>query len=61
MHWSLEKILRGARSMTATDIHLSQGVAPILRINGDLKPAQGPPLDKEDLQAIHDDLLEEKQ
>ena len=61
MHWSLEKILRGARSMAATDIHLSQGVAPILRINGDLKPAQGPPLDRDDLRAIHDDLLEERQ
>ena len=61
MHWSLEKILRGARSMAATDVHLSQGVAPILRINGELKPAQGPALEKEDLQAIHDSLLEAKQ
>ena len=39
MNWPLDKILRGARSMHATDIHLSQGVAPILRINGELKPA----------------------
>ena len=61
MNWSLDKILRGARSMQATDIHLSRGVAPILRINGDLKPAQGAPLEPEDLVAIHDELLDDAQ
>ncbi len=61
MNWSLDKILRGARAMHATDIHLSRGVAPILRINGELKPAQGAPLEAEDLVAIHDELLDDAQ
>lgn len=57
MQWSMDRILHGARTFFATDVHLSCGVAPILRINGDLQPVQGPPLDAADLQAVFDSLL----
>ncbi len=61
MHWSMERILQGARTFSATDVHLSRGVAPIFRVNGELQPVQGPPLHAEDLQAIHDSLLTDAQ
>jgi len=57
MHWSPERILQAARSFSATDVHLSRGVPPILRINGDLRPLQGPPLDADELQGIYDAIL----
>jgi hypothetical protein len=34
MTWSFDKILRTARKMFASDVHLIHNVAPALRING---------------------------
>ena len=37
--WTLDRILRAARQHNATDIHLVRGVAPALRIGGDIQVA----------------------
>ncbi|HEY2760575.1 MAG TPA: PilT/PilU family type 4a pilus ATPase, partial [Pirellulales bacterium] len=59
--WTLERILKGARSHHASDVHLVRGVAPALRINGEIRPIEGPPLEADDLQALYDSVLNEKQ
>ena len=53
--WQLDAIFRNARRFGASDIHLVRGVAPIYRINGEIRPVEGAPLSKENL----DDLLHE--
>lgn len=57
MSWTLEKILKGARKHHASDVHLVRGVAPILRINGEIRPIEGEPLDEAMLQAIMEGAL----
>jgi twitching motility protein PilT len=57
MSWTLEKILKGARRLNASDVHLIRGVAPVLRITGEIRPLEGEPLEQDVLQAIVDELL----
>ena len=57
MGWTLGKILEGARSRGASDIHLIRGVAPVLRINGDIHVSQGRPLDEAALGELIDKML----
>jgi twitching motility protein PilT len=59
--WTLERILKGARAHHASDVHLVRGIAPALRINGEIRPIEGPPMDAEDLQTLYDTLLNDKQ
>ena len=47
MGWTFEKIFRGARDYRASDIHLVRGVAPLLRLNGEIQPIKGEPLDEQ--------------
>jgi twitching motility protein PilT len=61
MTWSLDKILRAARQHLASDIHLVRGVAPALRIGGDIQVSGGPPLDQETLEGYVRELLTERQ
>jgi twitching motility protein PilT len=61
MTWSLEKIVRAARQHNASDVHLIRGVAPALRIGGDIQVSGGVPLDQPTLEAFLDDLLTERQ
>ena len=61
MAWTLEKILEGARTRGASDIHLIRGLAPVLRINGDIFVSQGRPLDEAALGDLIDRLLLPKQ
>lgn len=61
MSWTLEKILKGARSFKASDIHLVRGLSPSLRIHGEIRPLEGPPLFKEDLINLYNSVLKEKQ
>lgn len=58
--WTLERILKGARTHHASDVHLVRGIAPALRVNGEIRPIEGPALDAEDLQALFDSLLNDK-
>jgi twitching motility protein PilT len=61
MGWTLGKILEGARDRGASDIHLIRGVAPVLRVNGEIHVSQGKPLDEVALDEIIDKLLLPKQ
>jgi len=60
MTWDLDRILKGARHYQASDIHLVHGVAPVLRINGEIRPIEGPPLDDRLLRALLDEMLTDK-
>ena len=61
MSWDLENILKGARQHHASDVHLVRGVAPALRINGEIRPMTGPPLTQSDLQSLFDETLDDAQ
>ncbi len=61
MSWTLDKILKGARGLKASDIHLVHGVAPVLRINGEMRPIAGDELDEESLRRVTAELLNDRQ
>ncbi len=61
MEWSMEKILRGARKIGASDVHLTHGMAPVIRINGDIQFIQGPPLDEVSLRRLLAEFLTPQQ
>jgi twitching motility protein PilT len=61
MIWNLDTILRRARELSASDVHLVRGVAPAFRIGGDIQLLRGAPLEESDLRAILDELLNERQ
>src|SRR5262245_23384809 len=61
MTWTLDRILRSARKLQASDIHLVRGVAPALRITGDIRLLEGEPLEEELLRGLVETLLTEKQ
>jgi twitching motility protein PilT len=61
MTWTLEKILKGAVAHYASDVHLIQGLAPVFRINGEIRPIEGEPLDEQTLRSMVNETLTEKQ
>jgi twitching motility protein PilT len=61
MAWTLDKIFKGARHHAASDVHLVRGVAPVLRINGEIRPIEGEPLDEEALRRLLDEIISDKQ
>jgi twitching motility protein PilT len=61
MNWSLDTILRRARELGASDVHLVRGVAPAFRIGGDIQLVRGEPLHEHDLRALLDELLNDRQ
>ncbi|MBI3409522.1 MAG: PilT/PilU family type 4a pilus ATPase [Planctomycetes bacterium] len=61
MAWNLDKILKEGRRQLASDIHLVCGVAPALRVNGDISILKGEPLQEETLRLMVNELLTEKQ
>jgi twitching motility protein PilT len=60
-HWNMERILKGARKLKASDIHLLQGLAPVFRVNGEIRASEGEPLTAEALQGLLDEMINEKQ
>lgn len=60
MAWTLEKILKAARRFEASDVHLIKGIAPVLRIGGEIRPIEGEPLDEENLTSMVYGLLSDK-
>ena len=56
----LEKILKIATHLHASDIHLVHGVAPVLRVNGEIHTVKGPPLSRENLWTILREVATEK-
>jgi twitching motility protein PilT len=61
MTWTLETILNHAREHAASDVHLVRGVAPAVRIGGDIHLLRGAPLDRTQLETMLDELLNDKQ
>jgi len=57
----MEKILRGARKFGASDIHLVFGVAPVFRVNGEIRVGDGEALDQQTLQSLVNEMTNEKQ
>ena len=45
----------------ASDCHLSAGEPPMIRINGDLKKLDNPPLTKEEVHALVFDIMNDTQ
>jgi twitching motility protein PilT len=52
MTWNLERILKGAAKLNASDVHLVRGVSPVFRVHGEICPIEGEPLDEPTLRAI---------
>jgi twitching motility protein PilT len=61
MAWTLEKILKGARTHSASDVHLVRGIAPAFRVNGEIRPIEGAPLTTEELKRLYDAVLNARQ
>lgn len=61
MSLTLKKILSGARKLGASDVHLVCGIAPAIRLGGDVRIIEGEALTDETLKQIFDDLLNEAQ
>jgi twitching motility protein PilT len=57
----MERILRGARRLNASDIHLIQGIAPVFRVNGDIRVSDGAPLTAELLQTLLNEMINDRQ
>lgn len=61
MSLTIKKILAGARKHGASDVHLVCGIAPALRIGGDVRIVEGAPLDQSTLRQVYDELLSQPQ
>src|SRR6516164_5853156 len=60
MSRTLDKILRGARKLGASDVHLIRGIAPALRINGEIRLGEGEALEESTLRDMIGGLMNEK-
>jgi twitching motility protein PilT len=58
--WTLNNILKLAQQYQASDIHLVHGVAPILRVHGEIRPIKGEPLTRDHLWAMLREVATEK-
>jgi twitching motility protein PilT len=61
MSWTLDKILKGARKLSASDIHLVRGIAPALRVAGEIRLLDGEPLEEPVLRGMVANLLSDSQ
>lgn len=61
MNRSLDHILRRARELGASDVHLVRGVAPAFRIGGEIMLCKTGPLEESDIRALLDDTLSDRQ
>lgn len=61
MNMTIKEILEYAVSRNASDIHLSCGIAPSIRVDNDLEPIEGfsKPLNDADIREILNDILPE--
>ncbi len=58
---TFEQVLRFAVKQNASDIHFSSGMPPIIRIVGELKRVELPPVEKDELQSFIYPFLREEQ
>jgi twitching motility protein PilT len=61
MSVSIDELLRYAAKYGASDLHLTTGNPPIIRVNGRLKKIPGPALAQEDAQALVFSILSDEQ
>jgi twitching motility protein PilT len=61
MFWTLESILKAARKMGASDVHLIRGISPAFRVNGEIRLGEGEALDEPWLRALVDEVTNDKQ
>ncbi|MFH1169530.1 MAG: PilT/PilU family type 4a pilus ATPase [Chloroflexota bacterium] len=54
-------MLKMAKDKGASDLHLVAGSPPLLRVKGDLEPADAPPLTAEDMEAAFNRITSEKE
>lgn len=57
----IDKLFRLMVEKNSSDMHLSAGAPPYLRIHGDMVPVDHPPLNNESIQALVFEILNEKQ
>ena len=61
MSFSIERMLTYALDSGASDLHLSTGSIPMVRIHGDMKKLQLPEMDNDSMIQIAKDILNENQ
>ena len=61
MSWTMDRIFKGARRFNASDIHLVQGLAPVFRVNGEIRISEGEPLDEAGLKQLVNEILTDRQ
>jgi twitching motility protein PilT len=59
--FDLTSLLAFAREQGASDVHLSAGVAPLLRIRGEMTPLEMPALDADEARRVLFDILNDEQ
>ena len=61
MSFDLTALLSFAKEQGASDVHISSGVAPLLRIRGHMTPLDMPALDADETRAVLFDILNDEQ
>ena len=61
MSFSIKELLKYALDSGASDIHLSVGNIPMLRIHGEMKKIKSPELDLKSMESIRDEILNSNQ
>lgn len=57
----IDKLFQVMVAQNASDMHLSAGAPPYLRVHGEMKPLEHPPLDSQSVQGLIFEILTEKQ
>ena len=58
---TVEQVLNKGKDMGASDIHITVGIPPMVRVNGSLIPLDYPELSPEDTQRMVYSLMNDKQ
>ncbi len=53
----INQLLEGMQRINASDLHLKSGGPPVLRINGELRPVDSPPLTDKDVEDIATEMM----
>ncbi|MCP8968498.1 type IV pilus twitching motility protein PilT [Ectobacillus ponti] len=61
MKEKLHELLRTACSLQASDLHLTEGLSPVLRVFGELHPLPEPALGREEIRAMAEAILSERE
>ena len=61
LRYTMDELLRTTVELGASDLHLSVGLPPILRISGKLVPAEYPRLAPDDTKRLMYSILNDKQ